>query len=174
MKKLSLIIMSLLASSAYAAAPHLPAVDPVVGGNGTLYSMTKYEDTASGHTQVVTQNLCFQQTGVQGSNTVGVWYSTTFNRWIGRWRQEGDQVAMIGNFWTDGGYDSMRWELVSATNEGYGHWEEWTKDGGYGNWSTKGNIKLVRLGECAWTPPVSGTAVNALAAPVGTSPGASK
>ncbi len=175
MKKLSLLIISLLtASSAYAVAPHLPAVDPVVGGNGTLYSMTKYEDTGTGHAQVVTQNICFQQTGNEGTNTVGTWYSTTFTRWIGRWRQEGDQVAMIGNFWTDGGYDSMRWELVTSTNEGYGHWEEWTKDGGYGGWSTKGNIKLVRLGECAWNPPVVASAAAARAASVESSPGSSK
>src|SRR5687767_7914606 len=123
MKKISLLIAAtLLSTGAYAVAPHLPALDPTVGGNGTLYSITKYEDTFTNHAQVVTQNICFQQTGTQGTNTVGLWYSTTYHRWIGQWRQEGDEVKLIGNFWTDRGNDHMEFNLVSAANEGYGHW----------------------------------------------------
>ena len=153
---LSRAIKQLLATLALAGATvgvaqatpqHFPAVDPVAVP-GTLYSITFYDDTASTHTQWATQNVCFVQGPVQGSNTTGLWYSTTYNRWIGLWRQEGDQIFMIGDFWKGQGKDSMQWELVTTKDEGFGHWNEWVEDGMYGNWVAKGNTRLAKIGTC--------------------------
>ncbi len=133
--------------TAQAMPQHLPAVDPVLAP-GTLYSITFYDDTSTGHAQWATQNICFVQGPVQGSNTTGLWYSTTYNRWIGLWRQEGDQIFMIGDFWKGVGKDSMQWELVTTKDEGFGHWNEWVEDGMYGNWFGKGNTRLAKIGTC--------------------------
>lgn len=132
---------------AQATPQHFPAVDPVAAG-GTLYSITFYDDTANNHTQWATQNICFVQGPVQGSNTTGLWYSTTYNRWIGLWRQEGDQIFMIGDFWTGRGKDAMQVELVTTKDEGFGHWNEWVEDGMYGNWVAKGNTRIAKIGVC--------------------------
>jgi hypothetical protein len=133
---------------AQATPQHFPAVDQVVAP-GTLYSITFYDDTSSVHSQWATQNICFVQGPVQGSNTTGLWYSTTYNRWIGLWRQEGDQIFMIGDFWTGRGKDAMQWELVTTKDEGFGHWNEWVEDGFYGNWVAKGNTRLAKIGTCS-------------------------
>lgn len=133
--------------SAQATPQHFPAVDQVAVP-GTLYSITFYDDTSNGHSQWATQNICFVQGPVQGSNTTGLWYSTTYNRWIGLWRQEGDQIFMIGDFWKGQGKDSMQWELVTTKDEGFGHWQEWVEDGMYGNWIAKGNTRIAKIGVC--------------------------
>lgn len=133
---------------AQATPQHFPAVDQVAAP-GTLYSITFYDDTANTHNQWATQNICFVQGPVQGSNTTGLWYSTTYNRWIGLWRQEGDQIFMIGDFWSGRGKDAMQWELVTTKDEGFGHWNEWVEDGAYGNWVAKGNTRIARIGTCS-------------------------
>jgi hypothetical protein len=155
-KKLSILFglfSALLSPQSNAAPQHYPAVDQI-GGNATLWRITFYDDTSGIHTQWASQDICLIQGPVQGSNTTGLWYSTTYYRWIGRWRQEGDQIAMTGDFWTGPGNDSMRWEITAADREGSGHWEEWVEDGAYGAWLAKGNAKLVKLGPCLWKPPV--------------------
>jgi len=134
----------LISAPAYAVPQHFPAADLPAWG-GTLWQITFYDDTASGQTQWATQNICLVQTGVQGSNTIGTWYSTTYRRWIGRFRQEGDQVRMIGDFWYGPGNDSIDWEITVRDKEGFGHWEEWIEDGFYGSWVAKGNTKLVKI-----------------------------
>lgn len=151
---LSLGALLLGSSQVFAQPQHFPAVDNL-GGAATLWRITFYDDTAINHSQWATQDICFVQGPVQGSNTTGYWYSTTYNRWIGRYRQEGDQVKMIGDFWKGPGNDAMSWEIAVADREGTGNWEEWVEDGGYGNWLAKGNAKFVKLGPCKWQPPVS-------------------
>ena len=132
---------------AHATPQHFPAVDQVAAP-GTLYSITFFDDTSNSHTQWATQNICFVQGPVQGSNTTGLWYSTTYNRWIGLWRQEGDQIFMIGDFWKGVGKDAMQVELVTTKDEGFGHWNEWVEDGAYGNWIAKGNTRIAKIGTC--------------------------
>jgi hypothetical protein len=126
-------------------------------GNASLWSITFYDDTSNTHNQWATQNICFIQTGVQGSNVVGIWYSTTYQRWIGTWRQEGDQVFMIGNFWTDRGNDSMQWEITVGTQVGFGDWEEWIDNTAFGNWFGKGNSRFIYQTKCPWQVPLSAT-----------------
>jgi len=162
MKKNSLSALLALCSAlfistpSYAAPQHFPAVDQA-SSPATLWRVTFYDDTANNHTQWATQDICFLQGPVQGSNTTGIWYSTTYYRWIGRWRQEGDQVKMTGNFWTDRGNDAMSWEIAVVDREGHGHWDEWVDNGTYGAWLAKGNAKFVKLGTCAWQPPITVT-----------------
>jgi len=156
MKKMRRILLGLyfalvMSTTAHAVPQHLPAVDPA-GGGGTLWQITFYDDTAPAHTPWATQRICVFNLGVAGSNTVGLWYSTTYNRWIGRFRQEGDEVKMIGDFWKGPGNDSIDWEIAVGDREGFGHWEEWIEDGLYGAWVAKGNTKLVRIGTCQWAP----------------------
>ena len=150
---LSGLLFALISPHSFAVPQHFPAVDPL-GGTATLWRITFYDDTSSTHSQWATQEICLIQGPVQGSNTTGIWYSTTYNRWIGSWRQEGDQVSMIGDFWKGPGNDAMTWEITVGDREGYGHWEEWLEDGAYGSWIAKGNTKLVKLGACKWQPPL--------------------
>ena len=144
---------ALFGAQSFAQPQHFPAVDNL-GGVATLWRITFYDDTALAHTQWATQDVCFVQGPVQGSNTTGLWYSTTYNRWLGRYRQEGDQVVMTGDFWKGPGNDAMNWEITVTDKEGFGHWEEWIEDGAYGNWLAKGNTKIVKVGRCQWQPPV--------------------
>jgi hypothetical protein len=137
----------LLQASINAAPQHYPAAD-LPGNPNTLWRITFYDDTSNVHPAWGVQDICMIQTGVQGSNTVGRWYSTTYNNWIGAWRQEGDQVRMIGNFWGGKGIDNMNWEITATDKEGYGHWDEWVQNGSYGSWHGKGNTKMVKLGNC--------------------------
>ena len=153
-KLLAAALGTLLSGLTWAAPPHLPAVDPV-GGNATLWSITFFDDTSNTHTQWATQNICMLQGPTMGTHSQGLWYSTTYNRWIGRYTEEGNQVHMIGDFWTGAGKDAMTWSKVTSKMEGYGHWQEWVEDGAYGNWFARGNTKLVKLGECDWKPPVN-------------------
>jgi hypothetical protein len=146
--------------AAQAMPPHLPAFDPA-GGFGTLYSITFYDDTSTTHTQWATQQICVVQGPPQGSNATGLWYSTSYYRWIGRWRQEGDQIFMTGDFWSGPGNDAIQLELVTTRDEAYGHWDEWIEDGSYGGWLGKGNTKVAKLGACNWNPPPRGNAVMA-------------
>jgi hypothetical protein len=132
---------------AQAVPQHLPAVDPL-SSPSTLYSITFYDDTSFTHNQWATQNICLTQGPSVGSNTTGIWYSTTYYNWIGRWRQEGDQIFMIGDFWGGPGNDAIQVELVTTRDEGFGHWEEWVEDGSYGWWPAKGNARVAKLGTC--------------------------
>lgn len=148
-----LCLLQLLSLPVIAGPQHFPAVD-TLGGTATLWRITDYDDTSNTQPLWATQDICFIQGAVQGSNTTGLWYSTTYNRWIGRYRQEGDQVTMTGDFWNGPGNDVISWEITVGDKEGYGHWEEWVEDGAYGNWVVKANAKLVKLGACRWQPPV--------------------
>jgi len=150
---LLLVLAQFLCLTAFAQPQHFPAVD-ALGGTATLWRITDYDDTSNTQPLWATQDICFIQGAVQGSNTTGLWYSTTYNRWIGRYRQEGDQVTMIGDFWKGQGNDVIKWEITVGDKEGFGHWEEWVEDGNYGNWVVKANAKLVNIGRCAWQPPL--------------------
>ena len=75
--------------------------------------------------------------------------STPTHRWIVLWRQEGDEIFMIGDFWTGQGKDAMQWELVTTKDEGFGHWECMGRGRRHGNWIAKGNTRIAKLGTCS-------------------------
>lgn len=134
---------------------------PDVVNNGNAWSITFYDDSAPGHTQWATQNLCFVSTGMAGTQLSGFWYSTTFFDWNGNWRQEGDQVFMTGDYAGDSagnavGHDGMEWQLVTREKaaEGFGHWKEWRENGGTGSVIGFGNAKFKRSGDCTFQPPI--------------------
>ncbi len=131
---------ALIYSNAYAVPQHLPAADPL-GGGYTKWELTFSDDTHPSHPQGVTQTLCLLQTSPQGTNTVGRWVGS-FPGWTGAWRQEGDQVRMIGQFWQGKGQDFITWEIGQNGAEGQGHWDEWAVAN---NWFSKGNAKLVKV-----------------------------
>jgi hypothetical protein len=137
--------------SSLADPPHRP--DLVKEGN--RWTVTGYFDNSPVHTQAATQGICFYPAGVSGTHQLYRWVSDTFPDWNGIATQEGDQVFMHGDYQrpygvTDGGHDSMEWEIVtmSRENEGAGHWREWAEDGGFGMTIGFGNAKFVRVGRC--------------------------
>lgn len=148
----------MLAGPAFAGPPYFPNV--VV--NGGLWAITAYDDSSVNHTQWATQNICFLLGPPVGTHMSGVWFSTTFFDWNGRWRQEGDQVFMTGDYAGDVtgnavGHDSIEWEIVTVgrPNEGFGHWREWREDGNFGNTIGFANAKLKRIGACPQTLPAT-------------------
>jgi hypothetical protein len=151
----SLAIAAAIIAAAAAVGPaqavpqHLPAVDPLNVNLSTLYTITFYDDTSFTHTQWATQNICFVQGPIVGSNTTGWWWSPSYQNWIGLWRQEGDQIFMIGDFWGGPGNDAMQIELVTNRDEGFGHWEEWVENGSFGWWPAKGNTRVAKIGTCS-------------------------
>jgi len=162
LKNLSLLALAslTLANSAFAGPPYLPNVNT----SGNYWSITAFDDSATTHTQWATQNICFILLGNTGTHMHGIWYSTTFYDWNGRWRQEGDQVFMTGDYAGDiqgnaVGHDGIQWEIVtaSAKNEGFGHWQEWREDTQYGLTIGFANAKLSRIGRCPFSIPTGTT-----------------
>lgn len=150
---LPISVFSLITSmTAYA---HNPLPDLVQGGNE--WTVTFYDDSSEVHLEhgmllpipippENRQTLCFFRLGDIGTQSRGIWFSTTFHDWNGRWRQEGDQVFMTGDFGGDRGHDSMEWEHIATTRMGAGHWREWLENGGFGRDIGYGNAKFVRTG----------------------------
>jgi len=123
---------------------------PNVYDTGNQWTITAYDDTSAAHTRWATQTLCFMPYVAVGTSIQGVWYSTSFANWRGRYDQEGDRILMHGE-WTPTGHDGMVIELFSGTpeaNEGAGQWTEWFENTSYG--STVGflNTRLRRTGKC--------------------------
>ena len=140
----SILVLSLITSiTAYA---HNPLPDLITGGN--KWTITAYDDSSPVHTQWGTQTLCFYRGSDVGTQSAGIWYSPTYFNWNGRWRQEGDQVFMTGDYDNNVGHDSMEWEMVVTTRAGAGHWREWREDGGYGTPIGYANAAFVRIGTC--------------------------
>ena len=86
-------IGSLLLSGATLANPPKPNVYD----DGNKWRITFYNDSTSNHTQWATQEICFLPFSSVGTSIQGVWYSTSFPDWNGRYYQEGDEVKMTGN-----------------------------------------------------------------------------
>ncbi len=145
-------IASLLLSGTALANPPKPNVFD--GGN--KWRITFYNDSTSTHTQWATQEICFLPYSVVGTSIQGVWYSTSFPDWNGRYYQEGDEVKMTGDYAKDVGHDHMT--LVHTTYDVPGRvrgmafkdWTEWREDGKFGNIIGWGNATMVRAGRCAY------------------------
>jgi hypothetical protein len=123
---------------------------PNVYDTGNQWAITAYDDTSPVHTRWATQTLCFMPYGAVGTTIQGVWYSTSFPNWRGRYDQEGDRILMHGE-WTPTGHDGMVIELFAGTpdaSEGAGQWTEWLESSTYGSTIAFANTRLRRTGKC--------------------------
>jgi hypothetical protein len=140
-------IAASLATSAIAQAPK-----PNVFDNGNRWLITYFNDCDAVHSQWATQGICFlpyKECGACGVQ--GAWYSDTYPGWRGRYMQEGDHIAMHGNWANFAGSDGMIIDLFagnSPKDEGAGHWTEWWNSGPYGTTVGFGNTRLRRVGKC--------------------------
>ncbi len=142
-------IGSLLLSGAALANPPKPNVYDT----GNKWRITYYNDSTSNHAQWATQEICFLPFSSVGTSIQGVWYSTSFPDWNGRYYQEGDEVKMTGDYARDVGHDHMT--LVHTTDGmAFKDWTEWREDGKFGNIIGWGNAKMVRAGRCFYPPGV--------------------
>lgn len=124
---------------------------PNVVDGGTRWTITAYDDTSAGHVQMATQTLCFLPYGPAGTHIQGIWYSTSFPNWRGRYSQEGDRVLMHGDYANDVGHDGMVIELSFGTTPrdvGAGQWTEWRETGLNGTSIAFANTRLQRVGTC--------------------------
>ncbi len=138
-----------------------PRHDPNVYDKGNLWSITFHDDDSVAHNQWATQRICFlpYSAPLAGQTQIkGTWYSTTYPNWHGHYRQEGDSVKMVGNFWSGKGNDSMTWDIVTSAPHtglgvklntlGAGHWTEWGDNGSVGPIYGFGNALFQRVGYC--------------------------
>ena len=142
----SLLAMGIAAGAAHAQGLYKP--DLVVDGN--RWTITFFNDASPVHDQWATQGLCFRYAGIVGTHQRYYWWSDTYPDWNGMATQEGDEIAMHGDYAQDVGHDGMKWDIVTASraNQGAGHWWEWRENGGFGNTIGFGNARLERVGSC--------------------------
>jgi len=153
-KKVAAVAFGCLVFAGSALA-HPPKPNVFDGGNKWL--ITFYNDPTTNHQQWATQEICFLPYAAVGTSIQGVWYSTSFPDWNGRYYQEGDELKMTGDYAKDVGHDHMT--LVHTTYDVPGQvramafkdWTEWREDGRYGNIIGWGNAKLVRVGRCDYS-----------------------
>jgi len=132
-------------------AGHALAQKPNVVDGGNLWRITAYDDTSPIHKRWATQGICFLPYSPSGMHIQGIWYSTTFPDWNGRYSQEGDRLLMHGDYAKDVGHDGMVIELFTGTqtpDTGAGQWTEWREDGAFGRTIGFCNCRLVRVGFC--------------------------
>ncbi len=127
---------------------------PNVFDGGNKWHITYYNDPTTNHAQWATQEICFLPYSIVGTSIQGVWYSTSFPDWNGRYYQEGDEVKMTGDYAHDVGHDHMT--LLHTTYDvpgavrgmAFKDWTEWREDGAFGRIIGWGNAKLERVGKC--------------------------
>jgi hypothetical protein len=150
MKRLSIFVFSVILMTGIGATAFAQPKPNVFDG-GNLWNITAYDDTSSSHTQWATQGICFLPYAPSGTNVQGVWYSTTFPNWRGRYSQEGDRLLMFGNYAAGVGHDGMVIELFAGTSpadEGAGQWTEFRETGPFGTTIGFANTRLRRIGKC--------------------------
>ena len=142
------LFMGLSLAGRVAAQPKPNVVD-----NGNRWLITYYNDCDPVHSQWATQGICYlpyQRCSECG--ITGAWYSDTFPDWNGRYMQEGDHIAMHGDYAQNVGHDGMIIDLFAGTSpkdEGAGHWTEWREAPGfYGLTIGFGNTRIRRVGKC--------------------------
>ena len=152
-KKAAAMICGALALASTANA-HPPL--PNVFDEGNLWRITFYNDPSASHQQWGSQLICFMPYTALGNGIQGVWYSTTFPDWNGRYYQEGDEVKMTGDYAKDVGHDHMTllhttYDIPGKINAlAFKDWTEWREDGHYGQTIGWGNTKLERIGKCRY------------------------
>jgi hypothetical protein len=138
------------------ASAQVPRPNVYDGGNRWL--ITDFLDSSPNHVQLATQEICFLPYAVVGTSIQGVWFSTSYPDWNGRYYQEGDELKMTGDFWRDTGHDHMT--LVHTTVDVAGQirgmafkdWTEWVEDGRFGQIVVWANARMVRAGRCGFGP----------------------
>ncbi|HXO19443.1 MAG TPA: hypothetical protein VOA87_05905 [Thermoanaerobaculia bacterium] len=133
---------------------------PNVFDGGNRWFITAYDDCSPIHQQWATQGICFLPYSHCSTGIEGVWYSTTYPGWSGRYMQEGDRVLMHGNWGKFIGSDGMVIDLFagnSPNDEGAGQWTEWFNSGSFGNTVGFLNTRLRRAGKCPIPPNVDVT-----------------
>lgn len=151
-KTVAVICGSLALASTASAQPPMPNVFD--GGN--MWRITFYNDPSTNHQQWGSQLICFMPYLTVGTSIQGVWYSTTFPDWNGRYYQEGDELKMTGDYAQDVGHDHMTlyhttYDVPGKINAmAFKDWTEWREDRRYGRIIGWGNSKLERLGKCRY------------------------
>ena len=164
----AIVLFVMVFVSSVSASPPKPNVFD--GGN--KWKITFYNDSTDTHAQWATQEICFLPYTVVGSSIQGMWYSTSFPDWNGRYYQEGDEVKMTGDYARDVGHDHMT--LVHTTYDvagskvhgmAFGDWTEWREDGKYGRVIGWGNAKLERTGRCKFPYYIDNINITSVLAP---------
>lgn len=151
MKLSNILIFALLLLSLTATAVAQPR--PNVVNNGNRWLITAYDDSSPAHAQWATQSICFLPFAASGTHIRGVWYSTSFPNWRGRYSQEGDRLLMHGDYANGVGHDGIVIDLFAGNtpaDEGAGQWTEWRETGPYGTTIGFLNARLRRVGSCKW------------------------
>lgn len=151
-KAVTVICGSLALAGSVNAQPPMPNVFD--GGN--MWRITFYNDPSTDHQQWGSQLICFMPYFTVGTSIQGVWYSSTFHDWNGRYYQEGDELKMTGDYAQDIGHDHMTllhttYDVPGKINAlAFKDWTEWREDRRYGQIIGWGNAKLERLGKCRY------------------------
>jgi len=127
---------------------------PNVFDGGNRWLITGFLDDSPNHLRVGTQEICFLPYAVVGTSIQGVWFSTSFKNWNGRYYQEGDEIKMTGDYAENVGHDHMT--LVHTTFDVAGgvrgmafkDWTEWREDDRFGRIIGWANARLQRAGRC--------------------------
>jgi hypothetical protein len=132
--------------SALADIPHPNAYD-----EGNVWWLDAYYDDSSNHQLAEYRVICFGPWSEVGTQVEYKWWrdvvwppSPHFDLlFIGRARQEGDQIFMVGDGYNGdrGWHDSRQWEMTSL-RRGYGHLQRWNEASGEHAWY---NIELTRF-----------------------------
>jgi len=126
---------------------------PNVFDDGNRWLISDYNDCDPTHPLWATQGICFlPYERCSACGVTGVWYSDTYPGWRGRYFQEGDHLAMHGNWADFGGSDGMIFELFAGPtprDEAAGHWTEWFNTGSFGTTVVFANARLQRVGKCS-------------------------
>lgn len=125
---------------------------PNVFDGGNLWQITAFDDSSPEHTEWATQEICFLPYIADATGIHGMWYSLSFPDWNGRYRQEGDEVKMTGDYAKDIGHDHMTlyhttWDSRKRTRGmAFKDWTEWREDGASGRIIGWCNARMTRVG----------------------------
>ena len=150
---LKILVFVLLLASFASAQPQ-----PNIFTGGDRWLVTAFDDSAPNHSEIATHVLCFFQSspgGVVGTHVRGVWFSTSFPNWRGRFSQEGDRVVLHGEFGDRVGHDAGVFDLYAGTSpndEAAGDWVEWFESGNPDTSGVFASVRLRRSGSCIPPP----------------------
>lgn len=127
---------------------------PNIYDGGNRWQITFFVDSSPEHTEWATQEICFLPYTSDPTGIQGVWYALTYPDWNGRYRQEGDEVKMTGDWGKDVGHDQMTlyhttWDAPQRTKGmAFKDWTEWMEDGKFGFIIGFANTRMTRVGSC--------------------------
>jgi len=98
----TVLMMEILCVAEASAQPK-----PNVYDGGNRWKITAFDDSFPEHPEWATQEICFLPYIADATGIQGMWYSLTFPDWNGRYRQEGDEVKMTGDYAKGVGHDHI-------------------------------------------------------------------